>query len=144
MNENINDKFNDDFNGVMDGTLYFFPGDAEEDERRAEEESYSLSPWYGKEREAYLREYMDKDELLIMEHTGALRTHLVYIDRQAKEREMQLTDEMAESEGITAELKKSDPMLWVGRMNNLRQRAREIIQHDMIYVGYHEGDEEVS
>ncbi|MCD7777964.1 MAG: TnpV protein [Clostridiales bacterium] len=87
---------------------------------------------------------MDKDELLIMEHTGALRTHLVYIDRQAKEREMQLTDEMAEHEGITAELKKSDPMLWVGRMNNLRQRVREIIQHDMIYVGYHEGDEEVS
>ncbi|MCD7854265.1 MAG: TnpV protein [Clostridiales bacterium] len=137
MNKNINDKLNNDFNGVMNGTLYFFPGDAEEDEQRAEEESYNLSPWYGKERENYLRAYMDKDELLIMEHTGALRTHLVYIDKQAKKREMQLTEEMAETEGINSELKKSNPKLWVGAMNNLRQRVREIIQHDMIYTGYH-------
>lgn len=44
-----------------------------------------------------------------------------------------LTKQMAEREGITEELKAQDQMLWVQRMNNIRDRAMEIVNNDLIY-----------
>ena len=45
-----------------------------------------------------------------------------------------LTKQMAEREGVTEQLKVQDQMLWVQRMNNIRDRAIEIVNHDLIYV----------
>ena len=45
-----------------------------------------------------------------------------------------LTKQMAEREGVTEQLKVQDQMLWVQRMNNVRDRAIEIVNHDLIYV----------
>ena len=42
--------------------------------------------------------------------------------------------QMAAAEGVTEELKRRDPMAWVGSMNNIRTRAEEIVLHDLIYV----------
>ena len=41
---------------------------------------------------------------------------------------------MAEHEGVTEQLKAQDQMLWVQRMNNIRDRAMEIVNHDLIYA----------
>ena len=44
-----------------------------------------------------------------------------------------LVEQMAEREGVTEQLKAENPMEWVGRMNNIRSRATEIVNHDIIY-----------
>ena len=63
-----------------------------------------------------------------------LREHLVTIDKAANEMEDLLMEQMSKTEGITEELKKKDMFEWVGRRNNLKQRVREIIYHDFIYI----------
>ena len=70
-------------------------------------------------------------ELLI---TGRLNTYLADINEQATERMLLLTEQMAEREGVTEQLKAQDQMLWVQRMNNIRYRAMEIVNHDLIYA----------
>jgi hypothetical protein len=45
-----------------------------------------------------------------------------------------LTKQMAEREDVTEQLKAQDQMLWVQRMNNIRDRATEIVNNDLIYV----------
>ena len=47
---------------------------------------------------------------------------------------LRLVKQMAEAEGVTEELKAADPMEWVGRMNNIRNRAMEMVNNDLIYV----------
>lgn len=45
-----------------------------------------------------------------------------------------LITQMAEREGVTEQIKTQDQMLWVQRMNNIRDRAIEIVNHDLIYA----------
>lgn len=45
-----------------------------------------------------------------------------------------LMKQMAEREGVTEQLKAQDQMLWVQRMNNIRDRAMEIVNHDLVYA----------
>ena len=60
--------------------------------------------------------------------------YLVYIDVQAAEMFETLVSELAEKEGITEKLKAEDPMAWVQRMNNIRNRAMEIVNSELIYT----------
>ena len=64
--------------------------------------------------------------------SGRLNTYLAYINEQATEQMLLLTKQMAEQEGVTEQLKAQDQMLWVQRMNSIRDRAMEIINHDLI------------
>lgn len=64
---------------------------------------------------------------------GKLNSYLADIDRQAEEMFSRLVKQMAEMEGVTEELKAADPMEWVGRMNNIRSRAMEIVNSELIY-----------
>ena len=65
--------------------------------------------------------------------SGRLNTYLADINEQATEQMLLLTRQMAEREGVTEQLKAQDHMLWVKRMNNIRDRAMEIVNHDPIY-----------
>ncbi len=65
--------------------------------------------------------------------TGKLNLHLSEIDQRANERLELLTEQMARTEGVTEALKESDPMDWIQRMNNLRNRADEIILTELVY-----------
>ena len=71
------------------------------------------------------------NELLL---SGRLQTILADLDEQAAERCRLIVRQMAQTEGITEELKASDPVRWVQAMNSIRSRAEEIIQAEMIYV----------
>ena len=62
-----------------------------------------------------------------------LNGYLVDIDRQAEEMFSRLVKEMAEREGVTEALKAQDQMAWVQAMNNIRNRAAEIVYNDLIY-----------
>ena len=66
--------------------------------------------------------------------SGRLNTYLADINEHATEQMLLLTKQMAEHEGVTEQLKAQDQMLWVQRMNNIRDRAMEIVNHDLIYA----------
>ena len=65
---------------------------------------------------------------------GRLNTYLADINEQATAQMLLLTKQMAEREGVTEQLKAQDQMVWVQRMNNIRNRAMEIVNHDLIYA----------
>lgn len=66
--------------------------------------------------------------------SGRLNTYLDDINEQATEQMLLLIKQMAEREGVTEQLKAQDQMLWVQRMNNIRDRAIEIVNHSLIYA----------
>ena len=87
---------------------------------------------YGMLRKTYLKENRPKWYQSMLA-TGKLNRHLSEIDQRANERLEQLTEQMARTEGVTEALKESDPMSWIQRMNNLRNRADEIILTELVY-----------
>lgn len=66
--------------------------------------------------------------------SGKLVTYLDDIEQQATAMFLRLVKELAEKENITEELKATDQMLWVQRMNNIRNRATEIVNSELIYT----------
>ena len=66
--------------------------------------------------------------------SGKLSTYLADINEQATEQMLLLTRQLSEREGVTEQLKAQDQMLWVQRMNNIRDRAIEIVNHNLIYA----------
>ena len=65
--------------------------------------------------------------------SGKLNSYLVDIEQQAQDLFLRLVKDLAEKENVTEELKSTDMMLWVQKMNNIRNRATEIINADIIY-----------
>ena len=87
---------------------------------------------WGRKRLAYLKEYRPAlyNRLLLR---CKLHNHLADVNEQATERLDRLIEQMAKSEGVNERLKIKDQMLWVARMNNIRNRAEEIIHVELIY-----------
>ncbi len=65
--------------------------------------------------------------------SGKLNSYLSELDKQAEEMFEQLVKQIATAEGITEQLKAENQMKWVARMNNIRSRATEIVNTDLIY-----------
>ena len=66
--------------------------------------------------------------------SGKLNLYLADIEQQAQQLFLRLVKDLAEKENVTEELKASDMMLWVQKMNNTRNRATEIANADLIYT----------
>ena len=97
-----------------------------------ESEQEPIGIW-GQRHCNYLREHKHAiySGLLI---SGKLDSYLRDIDRQAETMFSQVIKQMKVKESITEELKTDNQMAWVGAMNSIRQRATEIVNHDMIYA----------
>lgn len=67
-------------------------------------------------------------------HKCRLNSYLADIDEQATEMMFRLVEQMADKEGVTEQLKTERPMLWVGRINEIQARAREIVNAEIIYA----------
>ena len=81
---------------------------------------------YGIMRKQFLKEHRSaRYQYLVL--TGKLTEHLNQVDKEAREKVEILVEQMAEQWGVTEELKMQDPMEWVGRMNNIRACAEEMI-----------------
>ena len=65
--------------------------------------------------------------------SGKLDSHLADIEEQAQQLFLRLVKELAEKEGVTEKLKAENAMLWVRQMNNIRNRATEIVNNEVIY-----------
>ena len=66
--------------------------------------------------------------------SGKLDSHLADIEEQAQQLFLRLVKELAEKENVTEKLKSTDMMLWVQKMNNIRNRATEIVNAELIYT----------
>lgn len=66
--------------------------------------------------------------------TGKLYSHLADIEEQAQQLFLRLVKELAEKENVTEELKADDMLLWVQKMNNIRSRATEIVNNEVVYM----------
>ena len=66
--------------------------------------------------------------------SGKLNSYLADIEQQAQQLFLRLVKDLAEKENVTEELKATDMMLWVQKMNNIRNRARDIVNDEMVFV----------
>lgn len=66
--------------------------------------------------------------------SGKLNNYLAEIDKQAEELYFRLVKQLAESEGITEQLKADNPMEWVRRMGNIQSRCREIVNSEVVFI----------
>ena len=98
----------------------------------SDENQVTIGIW-GQRHLNYLRE--NKRVLLSgLQISGQLNSYLADIDRQAEERFDCLLKQTIAAEGITENLKAADQMAWVCKMNNIRNRATEIVYADIIYT----------
>lgn len=65
---------------------------------------------------------------------GKLNGYLANLDQQAEEMFSRLVKQLAEKEGVTEAIKAENQMLWVQKMNSIRNAAMEIISNDLIYA----------
>ncbi len=66
--------------------------------------------------------------------SGKLNSYLADIDRQTQEQLDTIICQMAQAQGVIEALKSANPMEWVGKMNNIRDRAMEVVNNDLIYA----------
>ena len=83
-------------------------------------------------RKCYLKEYRG-GIYQGMVLSGTLKQHLLSVQEQAETRFDVLVRQMAEREGVSEQLKASDQMRWVRRMNNIRIAAEEIVLKEIVY-----------
>lgn len=66
--------------------------------------------------------------------SGKLNSYLTDIEQQAQHLFSRLVKDLAEKENVTEKLKANDMMLWVQKMNNIRNRAAEIVNAEIVYI----------
>ena len=97
-----------------------------------EEKQTNIGVW-GQRHRRYLKEH-HRATYAALFTGGKLNSYLADIDRQAEEMFLRLVKQMAEAEGVIERLKADNQMEWVGRMNNIRSRAMEIVNSELIYT----------
>ena len=87
---------------------------------------------YGRMRRSYLKKYR---KIFYNNYVleGTLFKHLAEIDQACNERIENIVSAMAKQEGVTEALKAADQIEWVRRMNSIRNRAEEIVLHELVY-----------
>lgn len=97
-----------------------------------EQQDQPIGIW-GQRHARYLKQH-HKIIYMNLLTSGKLNNYLADIDNQAENLFLQLVKQLAESEDITEELKAKDQMEWVRQMNNIYNRAREVVNSKLIFV----------
>ena len=97
-----------------------------------EERTAYIGVW-GQRHLRYLKQY-HRVRYYILLTSGKLNSYLADIDRQAEEMFPRLVKELAEKEGVTVQLKSADQMKWVRQMNNIRSRATEVVNSEVVLI----------
>ena len=124
MNKQIHDQKN--------GLTYLLHGDYYFPDLNLSDADKTPLGHYGRMRLNYLREHRPGlyTRLIL---SGKLYKHLAEIEQTSRQRMEQIIPRMAQAEGVDEKLKAKDQIAWVGRMNNIRQRAEETILAELIY-----------
>ena len=97
-----------------------------------EEETVHIGIW-GQRHRRYLKNH-HRVRYINLLTSGKLNSYLADVDRQAEKMFSRLVKQLSEKEGVTETLKAENQMLWVQKMNNIRNAAMEIISNDLIYA----------
>lgn len=97
-----------------------------------EKEHKPIGLW-GQRHKRYLQKHKREVYTTLLVN-GKLNSYLADIDERATTMMFRLIEQMADKEGITEQLKAADQMAWVGAMNNIRNRATEIVNTELIYL----------
>ena len=84
-------------------------------------------------RKSYVQEHR-KGLYLELVLAGKLNEHLHQIDKECNQMMDRLEEQMKEKQGVTEELKMQNQTAWVGRMNNIRACAEEIVEKEIVYA----------
>ena len=105
---------------------YFIP------DLKLKEETRPIGKW-GRMHRDYLKEHhpIQYNNLVL---SGNLWTYLADLNEQAQQRMETLVAQLKTTEEITEELKASDPIAWTQQMNNISERAEEIVKAELIYI----------
>ena len=114
------------------GIDYILVGDYYIPDLKLPEENRPIGRYGRLHREYLKQEHPARYSSLIL--TGKLWTYLADLNEQAEERLDLIIGQMKATEGVTEELKAQNQLEWVGRMNNIRSRAEEIINNELIYI----------
>ena len=98
----------------------------------AEEEMEANIGFWGMRYKRYLKQN-HKVRYYNLLTSGKLNSYLTDIEQQAQQLFLRLVNDLAEKENVTEELKSTDMMLWVQKMNNIRNRSTEIVNAEIIY-----------
>ena len=99
----------------------------------AEEEKEANIGVWGMRHKRYLKQN-HKVRYYNLLTSGKLNSYLADIEQQAQQLFLRLVKQMAEREGVTEKLKADNQMAWVARMNDIRSRATEVVNTDLIYT----------
>ena len=121
-------KIHDDNNGLD----YVLVGDYYLPVLSLPEETRPIGYW-GMLRKEYLKEHKSGMYSCLL-LTARLDSHLSDVNEQAQERFELIEAQMRNDDGVTEDLKAQNPMEWVRRANNIRNRAREIVLSELVYV----------
>ena len=86
---------------------------------------------WGRRRLAYLKDHRQSLYYTLL-LSGKLENHLHAIDADATAMSDRLTAQLSRAEGLTEALKAADPLAWVGRMNSIQARVREMVNNELI------------
>ena len=114
------------------GIDYILVGDYYIPDLKLPEENRPIGRYGRLHREYLKQEHPARYSSLIL--TGKLWTYLADLNEQAEKRLDLIIEQMKAAEGVTEELKARNQLEWVGRMNNIRNRAEEIVKSEMIYL----------
>ena len=106
---------------------YFLP-----DLKLPEEETKPIGIW-GQRHKHYLKEHKRTAYTALLT-SSKLNSYLADIDEQAEELFSRLVNQMAEREGVSEQLKSGNQLEWAQKMNNIRSRAMEIVNNEIIYT----------
>ena len=114
------------------GIDYILVGDYYIPDLKLPEENRPIGRYGRLHREYLKQEHPARYSSLIL--TGKLWTYLADLNEQAEERLDLIIEQMKAAEEVTEELKARNQLEWVGRMNNIRSQAEEIINSELIYI----------
>ncbi len=97
-----------------------------------EEDKQSIGVW-GQRHLRYIREY-HRGLYVGLQLSGKLGDYLADVDQQAEDMLFQLVNQMAKQEGVTEKLKVTNQMEWIRQMNNIQNRAVEIVNDKLIFA----------
>ena len=112
---------------IIDGVLT--PAEIPEDD---EPDTECLIDVWAQRHLRYIRQHKKRLYLDLL-LSGQVNDYLAAIDRQAEDMFLRSVKEMSAQEGVTEELKAEDQMLWVARMNNIRERVTETVNNELFF-----------
>ena len=118
--------------GKITGISYTLVGDVYIPNLVSTDTNYEIGYW-GRKHKEYIKQYKPAFYTTLLTQCK-LNSYLRDVDVRATEMYDTLVKQLVKQEGVTEKLKSTDMMLWIQKMNNIRNRAAEIVNAEIVYI----------